>query len=72
MSKHYYKHDVVEEIRSAIELLCWNGNSCTPTEVLKLAKMNPSSELYSLTIQVAICSGYIVESAGRGYRIYDW
>lgn len=68
--KAYLEHNVVGEITSAIELLCENQEYATPTDVLRLLKIEETNLSRTIVRDIA-CNNrkFKVVSSRRGYRI---
>lgn len=66
----YYKnHNIIGEIIAAIDILLSQYEYCTPTDVLRLAKLDESDTTRRLVLDIAIGSGTRVKKSGRGFRI---
>jgi hypothetical protein len=64
------KH-AIDEIDSAIELLCMANGSCTVTEVLRLARVTSSEQNKMLVLLRAQYYEYRIQSVHGGHRILD-
>jgi len=68
----YLEHNVINEIESAICLLCEENGSCTPTDVLRILGFEESCLTRTLVCNIALVLEFTVVSSGRGYKISDW
>lgn len=70
--KAYMNVRVIDELESAIDLLCEEYQCCTPTEVLRICKFCESREMRTVVLEIAESRGYRISSSGRGFKIFDW
>lgn len=70
--KAYLNVRVLDEIESALELLCDEYKKCTPTEVLRMCGFCESKEMRGIVLELAELRGYDIVSSGKGYKIIDW
>lgn len=74
MPKNMYadQKNVIEQIDSAICLLCEANGSCTVSEVMALARVNSTNDTKQLVVNRAEYMEFRVEKSGNGHRIFDW
>lgn len=68
----YEGRDLIGEIDASINLLCMEFGRCTPTDVLRLAKIEETNTTRQIVIDVAKRAEFEVKSSGRGFVILDW
>lgn len=67
--KAYPRKNILDDVVASIQLQLEENYKVTPTEVLRLARLPRTAEMYAIVIEIANMYGYYVVDSKRGYSI---